>query len=198
VHRAKWLVRGDGSIDVENRFEPSGELPPLPRLGLVLKLAPELGFFRWYGHGPGENYSDRLESTPIGLYSSRVTAQYVAYARPQENGNKEDVRWLTLTDKAGQGLLISATETPVSATALHFTVADLDAAKHAYELKPRAETILSLDAKQCGLGNSSCGPGVLEKFAVPLQPYQLNFRIRPCVPGTTDTDAAAAARKIYR
>ena len=197
VHRAAWLVRGDGSVDVENSFEPTGELPPLPRIGVVLRLSAALENFRWYGHGPGENYVDRRASTPLGLYSSTVTAQYVAYARPQENGNKEGVRWLTLTDKAGQGLLVVATADPISATALHFTVADLDAAKHADELKPRVETILSLDAKQCGLGNSSCGPGVLERYAVPVQAYKLHLSLRPCG-SASDSEVAAAARKTYR
>jgi beta-galactosidase len=182
---------------LENIFEPSGNLPPLPRVGVVLRLGAALENFRWYGHGPGENYSDRMAATPIGLYSSSVTAQYVPYARPQETGNKEGVRWLTLTDKSGRGLMVVATAETMAASALHFTVADLDAAKHAFELKPRVETILSLDAKQCGLGNSSCGPGVLERYAVPVQPYTLRFSLRPCSP-VSDSEAAAAAHKMYR
>ena len=197
VHRARWLVRGDGSIDVENRFEPSGDFPPLPRIGVVMQLSTALENFRWYGHGPGENYIDRHEAAPVGLYSSTVAAQYVAYARPQENGNKEGVRWLTLTDATGRGLMVVAIETPFSATALHFSVADLDAAKHAFELKPRPEIFLSLDAKQCGLGNSSCGPGVLEKYAVPVQTYTLHLSFRPCLPAN-DAEVAVAARKTYR
>lgn len=197
THRAIWTVRGDGSIDVKNQFEPSGELPPLPRVGVVMQLSPTLENFRWYGHGPGENYIDRRESTPIGLYSSTVAQQYVAYARPQENGNKEGVRWLTLTDKTGRGLLVVAKDEPISATALHFSVADLDAAKHAYALKARPEIFLSIDAKQCGLGNSSCGPGVFERYAVLVRPYTLNLSIRPCHPAT-DSDVAGAARKTYR
>jgi len=197
LHRAVWIIRGDGSVDVENYFEPSGELPPLPRIGVVMQLSPKLENFRWYGNGPDENYVDRREAAPIGLYSSTVTQQYIAYARPQENGNKEGVRWLTLTDAAGHGIMVVAKEIPISATALHFSVADLDAAKHAFELKPRPEIFLSLDVKQCGLGNSSCGPGVLEKYAVPVQPYQLHLSFRSCAPAR-DSDIAAAARKTYR
>ena len=197
VHHAIWTIRGDGSLDVENRFEPFGDLPPLPRIGVVMQLSSELENFRWYGRGPGENYIDRHEAAPVGLYSSTVTAQHVAYARPQENGNKEGVRWLTLTDATGRGLMVVAGETPISATALHFSVADLDSAKHAFELKPRPEIFLSLDAKQCGLGNSSCGPGVLEKYAVSVQPYTLQLSFRPCLPAS-DTEAAVAARKTYR
>ncbi|HEX2851718.1 MAG TPA: glycoside hydrolase family 2 TIM barrel-domain containing protein [Opitutaceae bacterium] len=197
VHRATWTVRGDGSIDVDNRFEPSGELPPLPRIGVVMRLAPGLENFRWYGHGPGENYSDRLSCSPVGLWKSTVAAQYVPYAKPQETGNKEGVRWLTLTNSEGRGLLVVAENEPMAASALHFTAADLDTAKHAYELKPRAGIVLSLDARQCGLGNSSCGPGVLERYAVPAnQSYRLRFGLRSCAPAP-DRAVAAVARIRY-
>ena len=89
------------------------------------------------------------------------------------------MRWLTLTDESGQGLRVTAEENPMAVSALHFTAMDLAATKHNYELKPRPEVILSLDAKQCGLGNGSCGPGVLEKYAVPPQAYRLHLRFSP-------------------
>jgi len=101
--------------------------------------------------------------------------------RPQENGNKEEVWWLSLTDAAGRGLRVSAGEEPMSASALHFTAADLAAARHNYELQPRPEVVLSLDARQCGLGNGSCGPGVLERYAVPPKAYRLKFVLSPPV-----------------
>ena len=112
----------------------------------------------------------------MGVWKSTVAEQYVPYVRPQENGNKEDVRWLELTDANGSGLKISTEQSPLSFSVLHFTTADLAAARHNFELQPRAEIILSLDAKMCGLGNSSCGPGVLEKHAVPPQNYGLHLR----------------------
>jgi beta-galactosidase len=190
-------VRGDGSIDVDNSFEPAGELPPLPRIGVVLRVAPGFDHFRWYGHGPGENYVDRLASTPLGLWSSSVAAQYEPYVRPQETGNHEGVRWLSLTDDAGRGLLVVAEGAPMSATALHYSASDLAAAAKVHELPPpRAETFLSLDARHCGLGNSSCGPGVLERFAVPVQSYHLRFSLRPCR-GGSDAEVAARARTRY-
>jgi beta-galactosidase len=131
----------------------------------------------------------------MGLWSGTVAEQYVPYVRPQENGNHEDIRWLALTGEKG-GLLVVTDETPIAASALHFSAADLAAAKHAYELKPRAETILSLDVKQCGLGNSSCGPGVLLRYAVPVQPYRLHLIFAACAPGETDADLATAARRL--
>jgi beta-galactosidase len=179
VHRVTWTVRGDGSLDMDNRFECSSSLATLPRIGVVMRVDEKFKNFRWHGRGPHENYSDRKESADMGVWSGTVDEQYVPYVRPQENGNKEDVRWLTLTDDTGKGLMVAAEENPMAVSALHFTAADLAAAKHNYELKPRPEVILSLDAKQCGLGNGSCGPGVLEKYAVLPQAYRLHLRFSP-------------------
>lgn len=172
-----WTVRGDGTVDMNNRFEPFGQLPPaLPRVGVVLRVAGELEQFTWQGRGPFENYSDRKQAADLGVWSGSVTDQFVPYVRPQENGNKEDVRWLALADARGVGLRVSSEWTPISVSALHFTAADLMATKHNPELKPRPEVVLSLDVKNSGLGNGSCGPGVLERYAVPPQIYRLSLR----------------------
>jgi beta-galactosidase len=164
---------------MENQLAPFGTLPLLPRVGVVMQLAKDFENVRWFGRGPWENYPDRKDSADMGVWSSTVDAQYVDYVRPQENGSKEDVRWLTLTDENGNGLKVAAGENPFSFSTLHFTAGDLASVRHNYELSPRPEIILSLDAKQCGLGNSSCGPGVLEKFSVPPQSYRLHLRFCP-------------------
>lgn len=183
VHRAIWTVRGDGLLDLNNEFKPSGNLPPLPRIGVVMRVAGEFENLRWYGRGPWENYSDRKRSADMGVWSGTVTGQYVPYVKPQETGNKEDVRWLTLTDTNGTGLRVVAEGKPMAVSAIHFTAADLAAVRHNYELKPRPEVVLSLDAKQSGLGDSSCGPGVLERYAVlPAQTYHLRLLFRPTSP----------------
>ena len=171
-----WTVRGDGVLEMENDFTPFGQLPLLPRIGIVMPLATDFENVRWLGRGPWENYPDRRTSADIGVWNSMVAAQSVPYVRPQENGNKEDVRWVELTDANGYGLKITATKSPFSFSALHFTANDLASVRHNYELSPRPEIILSLDAKMSGLGNSSCGPGVLEQFAVSPKAYSLHLR----------------------
>jgi beta-galactosidase len=198
IHRAIWIVRGDGSLDMDNRFECSSNLPPLPRIGVVMRAASEFKNFWWYGRGPHENYSDRKESADVDIWPDTVDEQYIPYVRPQENGNKEDVRWLTLTDWTWRGLLVAAKEYPMSVSALHYTVEDLIAVKHNYELKPRPEVVLSLDARQSGLGNGSCGPGVLERYSVPPQVYRLHLRFCPCPPTATYDEIAELARQIYK
>ncbi|WP_221030469.1 glycoside hydrolase family 2 TIM barrel-domain containing protein [Actomonas aquatica] len=189
-HRAVYWIRGDGVVDVENTFTPSGELPPLARIGVSLGITRGLETYQWSGHGPHENYNDRLTSAPIGVWQSTVTAQYTPYVRPQHTGNHEGVRWLALTNPQGHGLLVVAEDTPLSATALHFTDHDLAAQRNAYQLTPRADTVLSLDARMSGLGNGSCGPGVLSEYAVPVQPYTLHFSLRAAA--TSDATVLAA------
>ncbi len=193
LHTAIYRIRGDNVIDVENIFTPSGKLPPLARIGVSLRIAPGLETFQWYGHGPHENYSDRKTSAPVGLWSSTVSAQFVPYVRPQHTGNREGVRWLALTNPAGSGLLVVADGEPMAASALHFSEHDLFAKRHPHELVQRDETVLSLDARMSGLGNSSCGPGVLEKYAVPAEPYTLRFRLH-AAPEADPAVLAAIAR----
>jgi beta-galactosidase len=177
IHDCLWTINGDGSIEMDNHFTPSGELPELPRLGVVMTLSGDLEQLQWYGHGPYENYNDRKTSCPIDVYTSTVTAQYVPYPHPQETGNKEGIRWLNLSDRKGKGLSFTCLSGQMSGSALHFTANDLDVATHAYQLHPRKEVILSLDAIMLGLGNSSCGPGVLKKYAVEKKTYRLKFKI---------------------
>jgi len=145
----------------------------------VMELAKDFENVRWLGRGPWENYSDRKTGADVGVWSSTVAEQYVPYVKPQENGNKEDVRWVELTDAGGNGLKISTGANPFSFSALHFAAGDLAAVKHNYELTPRPEVVLSVDAKMSGLGNSSAGPGVLEKYSVPPGNYFLHLRFSP-------------------
>jgi beta-galactosidase len=178
LHNAIYTIYGDGSIEIQNRFEPFGDLPDLPRMGITMQLSGQLEQLQWFGHGPYENYADRKDCTPIGLWKSTVTEQYVPYPRPQECGNKEGVRWLSLTDADGKGIQVS-TDDVMAASALHYTVNDLDKASNTWELTPREAVVLSLDAFQMGLGNSSCGPGVLKKYAPEKRIYALNLLFKP-------------------
>ena len=174
-----YTVTADGQIDVEIKFNPIGTLPELPRLGIALALNSELENYAWYGEGPWENYPDRKSSTTVGNWKSTVTEQTFHYPRPQETGNHEDIRYLTLKNTKGQGIQISAVEKIFSASALHYAVNDLANEAHDCNLIPRKEVILSLDCAVLGLGNSSCGPGVLKKYAIEKKEHILHVRISP-------------------
>jgi len=177
-HYSTYTIFGNGYINVENRIEPFGKLPTLPKLGLSMIVAGEFNNFQWYGLGPYENYPDRKAGSMTGHYKTTVAEQYVPYARPQETGNKEEVSWLALTDDSGAGLLIVADDV-LAVTALHYSADDLDKANHIHELVPREEVFLSLDYKQRGLGNASCGPDVLDKYKLNPEACSYGFSFRP-------------------
>ena len=170
----RYLVYGTGDVIVEVEVAPQRELPSLPRLGLQLRLPRRFDRFAWYGLGPHEAYADRRESVRVGLYRGSVQDQHVPYVRPQENGNKLDVRWAAVTDPRGSGLL--AVGRPLLNVSVHHcTAEDLARAKHTFELTPREETIVNLDYAQAPLGSASCGPGPLEKYL--LRPEKTSFSV---------------------
>jgi beta-galactosidase len=178
-HQTRTTLRPNGSVLVENTFIVDKAVPDLPRLGVVLRLKPGFEHLQWFGRGPLENYWDRKRSSIVDHFTSTVTRQYVPYILPQEHGNHTDVRWLTLDDGKA-GLLVKA-HGLLEFTASHFTAHDLYAAKHTYDLQPRAETILSLDYHQRGLGTQSCGPDALEQYRIKPGKYRLVYELKPFV-----------------
>lgn len=182
VTKFLYTILSNGTIDLKTTFQPQGILPELPRLGIAFCLSSDYNTFIWQGRGPQDNYPDRKTSAAVGLWKRSVADQYVHYPRPQDSGNKEEVRRLMLTDRHGKGIRVDAVEDAFSASALHYTAQDLYKETHDCNLKPRSEIILSLDAAVLGLGNSSCGPGVLKKYAIDKKEHTLHIRIASTAP----------------
>ena len=147
-------------------FDIPDGLPELPRIGIVIELPREYKLLTWYGRGPWDNYPDRKESCPIGLWKSTVSEQYVHYPRPQDSGNHEDCTMIELKTKKGKTLRIEAVDQPFSFSALPYSAQYIASKTHDYELEDQGHTYLSIDCAVLGLGNSSCGPGVLKKYAI--------------------------------
>ena len=177
VTKFLYTILSDGTVDLKTTFQPQGILPELPRLGIAFCLSSDYNTFIWQGRGPQDNYPDRKTSAAVGLWKRSVADQYVHYPRPQDSGNKEEVRRLMLTDRHGKSIRVDAVEDVFSASALHYTSQDLYKETHDCNLKPHPEVILSLDAAVLGLGNSSCGPGVLKKYAIDKKEHTLHIRI---------------------
>ena len=159
-------------------FEIPDTLPPLPRLGILIELPRAYDQLTWYGRGPWDNYPDRKVSCPIGLWKSTVSEQYVHYPRPQDSGNHEDCSYIELKTKKGKKLRIEAIDEPFSFSALPYSAQYLASKTHDYELEDQGKTYLSIDCAVMGLGNSSCGPGVLKKYTIDKsKKHQLRIRI---------------------
>ena len=175
-HETRYTVRNDGVIECWNGFSIDDGLPDPPRLGLRMTLAGGVERLQWLGCGPHESYCDRKAGAPIGLYSGSVAEQYVPYVVPQEHGNKEDVRWLSLCNADGLGVQVQADDS-MSFSASHFTPEDLTAAYHTNELDPREEVTLLVDYMQRGLGTRSCGPDTLQKYCIPSGAHEFSYKI---------------------
>ena len=177
-HTATFTVFGNGAIDVSNQVRPYGSLSVLPKLGVSLVLPQGFETLTWLGRGPHESYVDRKRSADVGLYSGIVAEQYERYVRPQDNGNKTDVRWAALTRRKGQGLLV-VTDGTYSISAHHNTAADYDEARNIHRVVPRDEVYLCIDAAHTGLGGASCGPRPLNKYILNAEPMRFRYSLRP-------------------
>jgi len=186
-----YSVYGSGDVVIDTHITPSAGLPFLPRAGLQMILSSGLEQFTWYGRGPHEAYNDRQEGAKIGVYSGSVDEQYVPYIVPEENGNKTEVRWVSLTGADGIGLLASG-QPLLNASAHHYTTQNLTEARHPYELKRLDEVILNLDYGQSGLGSAACGPGRLEKYQLKAEEMRFSVRLRPF---NSQKESAAALSK---
>ena len=169
----KYIVSGGAKVQVEVNYEAlDDKLPELPRFGMVMALPKSVSNFSYYGRGPWENYSDRKTSAFMGIYASDVEDQYFPYIRPQENGNKTDVRWLTLVDNNQVGIKVTGIQ-PLSVSALPFSTEDIDPGKqknqkHTTDVKFGDYVYLSIDLAQRGVGgDNSWG-------AVPHSQYRLH------------------------
>jgi hypothetical protein len=114
----------------------------------------------------------------MGLFRANVGDMYFPYIRPQEHGNRGNVKWAAVGDILGRGLAVKAA-TCFEFCASHLSTADLTGATHANELVPRKETMIRVDFKNGGLGSGSCGPYTLPKYMVDDKHMRYSFGIMP-------------------
>ncbi|WP_221356002.1 glycoside hydrolase family 2 TIM barrel-domain containing protein [Streptomyces beigongshangae] len=194
AYTTTYTVFGNGEIKVGNTLHPgAASLPYLPEVGTLLLLPGRLERLHYYGRGPEENHWDRNDGTDVGLYSGTVAGQWTPYIRPQENGNRTDVRWAALTGRDGAGLLVCG-EPLVEVNASHFTPEDLSAGtRHDYQLTPRDEVVLRVNHRQMGVGgDDSWGAHTHDEYKLPAdRDYSYTYRLRPL----TDVGGATAASR---
>jgi beta-galactosidase len=175
-----YRVLGSGDIIVEHGFVPgTPRLPELPRFGMQMTVPDGFDTMTWYGRGPHESYWDRKTGAAVGVYSGTVAEQFVDYSEPQENGNKTDVRWVSLTDADGVGLL--AVGMPLlGLSAHHHTTRDMEDAKYSHQMERRDFITLNLDLNQTGVGgDDSWGARPHDEYTLWPMPLRYSFRLRP-------------------
>ena len=174
-------IYGDGNIIISSTLVPgSSQLPEIPEIGMYCQVPSEFNNITWYGRGPIENYWDRKTGANVGVYKTVVDSMFISYIRPQETGNRTDVRWVCLTNNSGNGLM--AVGMPqIEFNALQYTPWELQSKKHPYELIKNNSIVLRLNYHQMGMGgDDSWGARPHPEFTLYTnQVYTYQFRLLP-------------------
>ncbi len=181
-----YAIRPNGTVQVSMKFVPGQKpLPELPRFGMRMILPGQYDRMTWFGRGPHENYADRKNSALIGRYQASVWEQYHPYVRAQETGNKCDVRWLSLCDKEGRGLLVRGAQ-PLSVSAWNFPMEDIEyrpfnvERRHGGSIAPKDLVWLNIDHRQMGVGgDNTWGAQVHPEYTITPETMSYTFTLQP-------------------
>ena len=201
-HTSIYTINGNGVIKIDNTLKESNYKADIPRIGMRLQIPKNYHKVTYYGRGPWENYQDRKTSTFIDVFNSTVRDFYVPYIRPQENGNRTDVRWMALENDENIGLLISSqNQKGLSISALHMPNEDFDISndlnykkennnanfsKHTIDIKEQNLIQLNIDFKQRGLaGDDSWYSKPQKKYQIdPTKKHSYTFYLIPFTGGS--------------
>ena len=191
IVKVAYLVDPRGTVAVSESLEDAGGLSEaqyLFRFGMRFAMPGQYSDLDFFGLGPWENYADRHSAALLGRYRQRVEDQYhYGYVRAQESGTHTGMRWMNILDESGTGLKLCA-PTPFSASALPFSLEDLDTHVHSLELKAKAHenersrgtTYVHMDLAQMGVGGiTSWGTWPLKEYLLPAKPYDFVFTLSP-------------------
>lgn len=179
-----YTIFPDGSIESESAITSNKPNLTLAKLGYTVRLPKALRLLNYYGRGTIDNYPDRKTGQMIGIYEQQdVEDEFVAFPKPQDTGNHQDTRWLSLAGNGGQDALYGAlfvAKDKMSFSALPWSDNTIAMANHPHELPQSDYTYLHLDMAITGLGGNSCGQGgPLQRDRVMATPHTFGYMIRP-------------------
>lgn len=184
----EYLITMSGKVEITQTLVPNADaqVPGMLRYGMVMQLPYNMHKSEYFGRGPIENYADRKFSQRFGIYQQTVDEQFYPYIRPQETGTKSDMRWWKQTGEKGMGLLVRS-DKPFSASALHYTVEDLDDGdekeqRHIQEVPKSKFTNLHIDGEMAGVAGIDSWSGhaeALEEYRVPFGHKKFQFTLTP-------------------
>jgi beta-galactosidase len=183
TYRMSISVNNKAEIKYDIDIQIGEDAPELPRFGINMQMPMEFDNLKYYGRGPWENYSDRNTASLLGEYTSSVDEQYYPYIRPQENGNKTDVRYFQLRNKDGQGLKFIGMQ-ELNFTALHYLLEDFDPGiqkkqRHTIDVWKRKLVNINIDFAQRGLGgDNSWGHLPHDQYLLTDKSYKYSFIIK--------------------
>jgi beta-galactosidase len=179
--QVSYMVNARGVVKVEYVLKVTDRLPNIPKVGMTCGIADDYRQISWYGRGLHENYIDRRYGFDIGIYSLPITRFMEPYVKPQENGNRTDVRWMYLSNQSWQGILVVA-DSLLSMSAWPYNEAAYKTAKHTNELKESGYVTLNIDLIQMGVGGNDSWSEVgqpIEQYRVKAKNYAYSFYLCP-------------------
>lgn len=150
-----YTILSSGELKVDFRLSTDGEMPEPLRVGMQMRTSSRFSSVKYFGRGPQENYSDRKSGLMLGLYCTTPAEMMTHYVVPQENGNRCDVRWISLLDRKGHGLVITSLDKPFNASVWNTTQESLENSAHIGEEQILVdEIVVNIDADQIGVGGT--------------------------------------------
>ena len=174
--RLIYSFTSDGKILVDADYQPqTTDIPLIPKFGMRMRVPADMASIEYYGRGPWENYPDRKRSAFLGQYQMSLSEFETDYVRPQDNGCRTDVRWLTLSSDTRQ-LRIDGCQ-PLCIRAWDYGEEDLESAKHPHELQKGRFVNLNIDLNVHGVGGvDTWGQRTLPQYTIDAnKPYHYSF-----------------------
>ncbi|VTR53900.1 Evolved beta-galactosidase subunit alpha [Serratia fonticola] len=185
----RYQINAEGQLNVELSGERYGDYPyVIPAIGLDMGINGGFDRVNYYGRGPEENYQDSQQANLIDIYQTTVAEMFEHYPFPQNNGNRQHVRWAALTNRHGTGLLVKPQQ-PINFSAWEYTSQNLHQAQHTNELQPSGYITLNLDHQVMGLGSNSWGSEVLDSYRVYMAPFRYGLTLIPLQAGDVSAQA---------
>ncbi|MDE6490702.1 MAG: DUF4981 domain-containing protein, partial [Muribaculaceae bacterium] len=169
----RYTISDGNTLSVSCRFSPdTATIKSLPRVGLTCRMPKNTaGTVEYFGRGPVENYVDRNSGALLGLYRTTPADEFHCYVVPQATGNHTDTRRV----KLGDSMTVTSTR-PFQFSATPYCDRVIDAAGHTGELTDDGFVTLHIDAEQTGVGTATCGPDILPKYRIVVEPCEFEFR----------------------
>lgn len=151
----RYTVYADGTIKTDTHMTPFGNFcTTLPRIGVMFTLDKPFRKAAWYGRGPEQSYPDSVLGRNIGFYAADITDMNFLFDVPQETGNHENTRFVTVKEEDGCGFSVIGSD-EFSFSFHPFSLEKLTAAHHRNELIESDRNYLYIDYKMRGLGSFS-------------------------------------------
>lgn len=183
-----YYILGSGEIKIDFSFNAGVKYPP--KLGSLLVLDKGYDTLSYFGRGPFENYSDRNRAADIGFYTTTVDDMLVDYIRPNDNGNRTDVRYAVINGADKEyGIIFAGEGNTLSVSASHYLPEGINKIRHLYQCTKLDSTVLNIDYKVEGVGSGSCFYDTLEQYKIPGGKHTWSYSIRPFKNSDAPTDS---------